>query len=95
VPQRGDFTALTALLRDHLPFAARLRPEQRAVVEMASLVARVGYRRTTWTVELRTLCAACRGAGLTAEAVIATALAIRRAPGFIAVGPVTCTSPPE
>jgi hypothetical protein len=85
VPQRGDIAALTALLREQY-LAARLSPEQRTVVEMVSLVARVGYRGDLAD-ELRTLCAACRSAGLTAEAVSDTALAIRRAPGFIAVGP--------
>jgi hypothetical protein len=85
VPQRGDIAALTALLRDQY-LAARLNPEQRTIVEMASLVARVGYRGDQ-AEELRILCAACRGAGLNAEVVVATALAIRRAPGFIAIGP--------
>jgi hypothetical protein len=85
VPQRGDIAALTALLRNQY-LASRLNPEQRTVVEMVALVARVGYRGDL-AGELRNLCAACRGAGLTAEAVIDTALAIRRAPGFIAVGP--------
>jgi hypothetical protein len=85
VPQRGDLAALTSNLRDQY-LAARLGPEQRTVVEMMSLAARVGYRGDR-AEELGALCSACRGAGLTPEAVIATAQAIRRAPGFIAVGP--------
>jgi hypothetical protein len=85
LPAGGDMVALLPIIRDQY-LAARLTDEQRAVVELVSLMARVGYRGDPG-VELRALCAAIPAAGLTPEQVITIAAGLRQAPGFIAVGP--------
>jgi hypothetical protein len=85
LPEGGSLAALVPLIRDRY-LACRLSTRQRAVVELVSLLARVGYRGEP-AHELRDLCAACPAAGLTPEEITATAADIRKAPGFIAVGP--------
>ncbi len=85
LPAGGDMVALVPVIRDQY-LAARLTDEQRAVVELVSLMARVGYRGDH-AVELHALCAAVPAAGLTPERVVTIAAGIRHAPGFVAVGP--------
>lgn len=85
VPHRGDVAALAPFLRDEY-LAARLSDEQRAVVELVSLVARAEYHKER-AGELRALCSAVPAAGLTPERVVDAASRMRHAPGFVAVRP--------
>jgi hypothetical protein len=80
----GDLAAVASLVRDDY-LVARLSPEQRTVVELVSLLARVGYRGDLAD-ELRIFCAACPTAGMSPERVVTIARDIQNAPGFIAVG---------
>jgi len=84
VSPRGELAPLIPLIRDQY-LAVRLTEEQRRVVELVSLLARVAYCGPL-AHQLLALCAACPAAQLTAEEVVAIAGDIRSVPGFIAVG---------
>jgi hypothetical protein len=85
LPAGGNTIAMASVIRDQY-LAVRLSGEQRAVVELVSLVARVGYLGDVGA-ELGALCAAVPAAGLTPQRVTSVAGALRHAPGFVAVGP--------